>query len=192
MSALTRQPMKAVAIGASAGGVEALLVLLRALPPDFPLPLLVVLHVAANHKGDLAGVFERQCALPVREAEDKDAIARATVYLAPPGYHMQVEPDLSLSLSLDEPVHFSRPSIDVLFESAAFAYGAGLLAIVLTGASEDGSAGLATVKRLGGCAWVQDPGQAASPLMPEAALRAVQPDRVLGLETMAACLANLR
>ena len=130
-----------------------------------------------------------RCALPVVEAADKERIERGTVYLAPPDYHLLVEPDRTFALSVDAPVNFSRPSIDVLFESAAFAWRERLLGILLTGANADGADGLARIRTFGGQAWVQDPQTAAAPAMPAAGLERAGADRVLALPEMAAALA---
>lgn len=171
----------AVAIGASAGGVEALLTLLDGLAPSFSAAVLIVVHLPPDRRSALASVLSHRCTLPVAEAQDKEPVVAGRVYVAPPDYHLLVEPDRSLSLSQDEPLHFSRPSIDLLFESAAFAYRDRLLGIVLTGANEDGSAGLKIIKQMGGCTWVQQPSDAAAPSMPQAAINTVKPDRVLPL-----------
>jgi two-component system chemotaxis response regulator CheB len=162
----------AVVIGGSAGAVSALLTLLPALPADFPLPVVVVIHIARHHIGSLAEVFQSQSRLVVKEAEDKEPLVPGTVYLAPADYHVLVEPRRYVSLSNEEPVNFSRPSIDVLFGSAADAYGDTLLAIVLTGANRDGAQGLAAVCDAGGLALVQTPESAEAPAMPAAALAA--------------------
>ena len=183
--------LSAVAIGASAGGVEALGVLLPALPAGFGRAVLVVMHLPADRPSRLAELFARRCALPVREALDKEQLESGTVYVAPPGYHLQVEPGGWLSLSVDEPVHHARPSIDVLFESAAHAFGARLLGVVLTGANADGAAGLRAIRRAGGAAWVQAPETAQHPAMPRAALALAGADRVLALEPMAQALREL-
>lgn len=175
---------EAIVVGASAGGIAALTRLLAAPRASFRPAVLVVLHLPPNRPSVLQRVFGERCALPVREAVDKDPIDVGTVYLAPPDYHLQVEPDRTVSLSFDEPVNYSRPSIDVLFESAAHAYGASLLGIVLTGASADGAAGLRAVRACGGRAWVQDPVDAEVPLMPESALAVAGADDVLTLDGM--------
>ncbi|MCL6484195.1 MAG: chemotaxis protein CheB, partial [Janthinobacterium lividum] len=132
-----------------------------------------------------------RCALPLRVAQDKEALQGCTVYFAPPDYHLQIEPDGCFSLSQEAPVHFSRPSIDVLLETAAYAYRRSMLAIILTGASADGAAGLARVRQLGGSAWVQDPQRGVCGFMPAAALKRAGADRVLDLPQMAASLALL-
>lgn len=180
-----------VVVGGSAGGVVALQHLLRALPRDFPHPIVAVLHVAPDRPSGLAQLLAQQCALRVVEAVDKQPIEHGAVYLAPPNYHLLVEPDLTLALSVDPPVLYSRPAIDPLFESAAEACGAALLAVLLTGASHDGTDGLAAVRAHGGRAWVQDPDTAAAATMPAHALARVGADAVLSLDAIASRLALL-
>lgn len=174
----------AIVIGASAGGVDALRRLLAALPAGFQPPVLVVLHLPGDKPSLLPELLGPHCALPVREALDKQPVARGTVTFAPPGYHLLVEDEQTLALSVDEPVLFSRPAIDPLFTSAAAAFSHRLLAIVLTGASADGSAGLKAVRQAGGTAWVQDPDDAAAPMMPASALAAAGADAVLTLDEL--------
>lgn len=164
--------MEAIAIGASAGAVQALLHILPALPAAFPLPLLIVVHVPPDRDNALVSLFQPRCAVAVKEAEDKEVLTGGTAYFAPSDYHLLVEGDHSLSLSWDEPVNHSRPAIDVLLQSAADAYGPGLTSIILTGANQDGAAGLAAVAQAGGITIVQDPADAQVPTMPEAALAA--------------------
>jgi two-component system, chemotaxis family, protein-glutamate methylesterase/glutaminase len=185
---MTLGSLKAVVIGASAGALDALSVILPALPSTFRLPVMVVVHVPPDKKSALIELFEAKCRVKVKEAEDKEPIAGGTVYFAPPDYHLLIEKDKSLSLSSDEPVLFSRPSIDVLFESAADAYGPGLIGIVLTGANHDGAEGMRAVARLGGKTLVQRPADAFSPAMPEAALAASPNASVLSLDEIAVFL----
>ena len=161
---------RAVVIGASAGAVEALSAILPALPADYALPVLVVVHIPPDKTSVMVELFQSKCRIEVREAEDKEPIRPATVYFAPPDYHLSVEADFTLSLSNEEPVLFSRPSIDVLFESAADAYGAGLTGVVLTGANHDGARGLKAISDAGGAALVQRPAEAFVAAMPLAAL----------------------
>lgn len=184
--------IRAIVIGASAGGVEAVGTLLAALPSPFAPAIIVVLHIPSDRPSLLADVFAARCRLPVREALDKEHVEGGTVYVAPPGYHLLVEREGTLALSLDAPVAFSRPSVDVLFESAAVAYGPHVLAIVLTGGNQDGAEGLAAIRAAGGRAWVQDPMQAVASAMPEAALARAGADQVLPLRDMGERLANLR
>ena len=183
--------LRLIAIGASAGGVEALGIVLRALPASCRAAVVVVLHLAPGRSSQLPQLYAGRCQLPLREAQDKETLQGGTVYFAPPDYHLQVEPDGCFSLSQEEPVYFSRPSIDVLLETAAHAYRRNMLAIILTGASADGAAGLARVRQLGGSAWVQDPQHASCGIMPAAALQLAGADRVLDLAQMAASLALL-
>lgn len=178
-------PVDAVVVGASAGGVEALSVLLPAVPRTYRGAVFVVLHLPREGPSLLADIFGPKCALAVREAEDKEPVAPGTIYFAPSDYHLLVDRGPELALSTDAPVNFSRPSIDVLFESAAEVYGPRLLGVILTGANEDGAAGLAAVSRAGGTTCVQDPSTAYASLMTEAALRRVRADHVLGLTALA-------
>lgn len=182
----------AVVIGTSAGGVDALLTLLSALPATFRPAVLVVIHLPPDVPSGIAGLVGQRCALPVDEALDKQPVRGGTVVFAPPSYHLLVEPTGTLALSVDDPVRFSRPAIDPLFESASIAYGARLLALLLTGGSADGSAGLAAVRARGGAAWVQDPDTAVAATMPAAGLAFAGADAVLPIDAMARALAALR
>ncbi|MEO5695332.1 MAG: chemotaxis protein CheB [Usitatibacter sp.] len=184
--------IEAIVIGASAGGVEALGVLLDGLPAGFQPSLLVVLHLPPHRPSLLTKLFGARCRLPVREAMDKEKIERGTVYFAPPDYHLLVEGGKTLALSQDAPVQFSRPSIDVLFDSAARAYGPALLGLVLSGANNDGAAGLASIRAAGGRAWVQEPENAMSSTMPAAAIAHAGADLILPIRDMAERLAHLR
>lgn len=183
--------VRAVVIGASAGGVSALFSVLGALPQGFAIPVICVLHLPDNRHSQLAEVLQRRLHRPVREACDKAPIEAGLIYVAGPRYHLSVEQDLTLSLSQEEPVHFSRPAIDYLFASAADAYGPGLLGILLTGANEDGARGLLQIKRSGGRTVVQDPRDAQVALMPEAALALHRPDHILSLSGIGQLLATL-
>lgn len=180
-----------IAIGASAGGVEAVGQLLGALPSNFVTPILIVLHLPPQGPNALASIFARKCACHVKEAEDKEAIEPGIVYVAPADYHLLVEPDHTLSLSRDEALHYSRPSIDMLFESVALAYRERALSILLTGANTDGAQGMKQIHECGGLAWVQDPEDALSPTMPTAALNLIDPDRIMPLAEMADSLRQL-
>jgi two-component system chemotaxis response regulator CheB len=175
----------AIVIGTSAGGVDALAALLPALPADFGGAVFVVLHLPRDRPSLVVDIFVPQCPLVVREAEDKEPVAAGAIYFAPPDYHLLIDDGPALALSADEPVHFSRPSIDVLFESAAEIYGARLLGIILTGGSADGASGLAAVRRNGGFTVVQDPSSAQVPLMAEAAIARGPVDRILPLGAIA-------
>jgi two-component system, chemotaxis family, protein-glutamate methylesterase/glutaminase len=181
----------AVVIGASAGGVQALSEILPALPASFRPALLIVLHLPRERPSLLVRIYEKRCALPVREADDKEPVEPGTVYFAPPDYHMLVEKSRQIALSTDEPVHFSRPSIDVLFESAADVYGDRLLGIILTGANADGAAGLHAIHLAGGVTVVQQPDSAMVPLMIVSALQRNPADFVLPLAAIAELLKGL-
>ncbi len=186
-----RERPDAIVIGASAGGVEALSVVLPALPADTAAAVFIVVHVPRDRPSHLADIFARKCALKVREAEDKEPVETGTVYFAPSNYHLLVDRGPHLALSADDLVHHSRPSIDVLFESAAYIYRERLLGIILTGANDDGAEGLAVVHELGGQTVVQEPQTAHSRQMVIAAQLATSPDYVLSLDGIAAMLATL-
>jgi two-component system, chemotaxis family, protein-glutamate methylesterase/glutaminase len=188
------RPVDAVVIGTSAGGVEALMALLPALPATLRAAVLVVIHLPRERPSLLVDIFAPRCVRPVREAQDKEPVEPGCIYFAPPDYHLlvdRVDEGPCLALSADPLVNFSRPSIDVLFESAADAYRARLLGIVLTGGNQDGAAGLAAVARGGGLTAVQRPDTAAVSWMPESALRSVTPDHLLPLDGLAALLRGL-
>ncbi|WP_263143967.1 chemotaxis protein CheB [Pseudomonas sp. RIT-PI-AD] len=181
----------ALVVGASAGGVQALLELFACLPADYGVPVVAVLHLPEERHSRLAEVFQTRMALRVKEAEDKEPLAAGTLYFAAPGYHLSIEQDRSFSFSREEPRHYSRPSIDILFESAADVYTVNLAGLLLTGANDDGAAGLAMIKRRGGLTLVQDPVDAQVPTMPQAALALHRPDFILPLREMPAVLAQL-
>ncbi len=182
---------EAVVIGVSAGGMSALKEIFFGLPASFPLPVAVVQHVSPDGDSFLAEYLSRHSAMMVKEAEDKEIMVAGTGYLAPAGYHLLIDPGRILSLSVDPPVNYSRPSIDMLFESAAVALGPRLIGVVLTGASGDGSAGLRAIKERGGIAVVQDPATAESPYMPRAAIEAAAVDYVVELAQIAPLLLRL-
>ncbi|HEX9049331.1 MAG TPA: chemotaxis protein CheB [Anaeromyxobacter sp.] len=174
-----------VVMGGSAGSLDALAALLPGLPPGWPLPLVLVIHLPRAGPSALPAVLAAHTALPVVEAEDKQPLARGTIHVARPGYHLLVDAGPALALSVEDPVHFSMPSVDVLFESAAATCGPSVAAVVLSGGNEDGSRGLAAVREAGGVVAVQAPEDAAMDLMPRAALRGcpdatVLPARALG------------
>jgi len=182
---------EAIVIGASAGAVDALATLLPALPEKLSAPVFIVVHVPPDRNSILPELFGAKCRLPVREAEDKECIEPGTVYFAPPDYHLQVELDKTLSLSSDEPILFSRPSVDVLFQTAADSYGDKLIGVVLTGANADGAAGLRAVISGGGLGLVLNPELAYASAMPAAALAACPEAAVMTLEEIASCLRQM-
>jgi two-component system chemotaxis response regulator CheB len=191
MNASSQMPAKAIAIGVSAGGVAALKALLGYLPADFPVPILIVQHTAPDSGNMLALLLDEICEISVKEAEECETIQPGIVYLSPANYHLLVESDRTLSLSVDPPVSFARPSIDVLFESAATAYGPELIGVILTGANSDGSRGLKKIKERGGMVIVQDPADALVATMPLAALQTVKADYVVTLEKLGPLLCEL-
>ena len=186
-----RNRIEGVVIGASAGGVEALTLLLPALPATFRPALFIVLHLPRERPSLLVEIFARRCVRPVREADDKEPVEPGTVYFAPPDYHMLLEKNRQIALSADEPVHFSRPSIDVLFESAAEVYGERLLGVILTGGNQDGAVGLQAIHQAGGVTVVQQPDNAKVPLMVVSALQRSPADFVLSLPEIAQLLGAL-
>lgn len=187
----SRRGYDAIVIGVSSGGVQALKQLLGALPPDFPLPVMIVQHISPDAGDGMATLLNGLCAIRIKEADEQDPIEPGTVYLAPPNYHLLVERGGALALSADPPVSYARPSVDVLFESAAAVYGARLVGIVLTGANWDGARGVQLIKKKGGLVIVQDPADADTPQMPQAALAATEVDHVVPLADMAALLLTL-
>lgn len=184
-------PVDAIALGASAGGIDALLALFAGLRPPWRAPVVAVLHLAPDRGSRLAEVLGQRLGGHVEEARPGAPVAPGHLYLAPPGYHLLVEESRTFALSCDPPVLFSRPSIDVLMETCADAYGPALAGLVLTGASEDGARGLAAIRAAGGLALVQDPEEAAHPPMPLAAIAAADPQAVLPLAALRPLLRNL-
>jgi two-component system chemotaxis response regulator CheB len=182
---------RAVVIGLSAGGLNALSALLPLIPGDFALPIVVVQHVHPQQGGSFFENVGGLSLLPVREAEEKELVMPGAVYIAPANYHLMIELDRTFSLSIDEKVNYSRPSIDVLFESAADVYGPGLIGIILTGASRDGAAGLRRIKKNGGITIVQDPATAEFPVMPSAALDETEVDLVMSIPEIGRFLAGI-
>jgi two-component system chemotaxis response regulator CheB len=181
-----------VLIGASAGGLTAVQTVLRRLPRDFPWPVVVVQHLGqADDIGGWLALYAVNSALPVTEARDRAPLKPGVVHLAPAGYHLLVERTQRFALSADEKIRYVRPSIDVLFSSAADAYRAGCIGVILTGANDDGARGLKSVRSRGGLALVQDPAEAEVPQMPRAALELAGADDVLTLDAIGRRLAQL-
>ena len=180
-SVLAGRRIEALVIGASAGGVDALVELLPALGAASRLAIVCILHVPADRASRLAELFDARLALPVREAMDKEPVEPGTLYFAGAGYHLSIEHDHVFSLSCEPPVHYARPAIDVLMESAASAYGAALAGILLTGANADGAEGMQRIRQRGGLTIVQDPIEAQAATMPEKAISLCAPHLVLPL-----------
>jgi len=173
-----------VVMGTSTGGLHALTRLLSGLPANFPLPIAIVQHRSRDSDERLATLLSGASLLPVVEAEDKEPLSSPGVYLGPPDYHLLIEADW-MALSTEEPVGYSRPSIDVLFESAAYSHGSGVIGVLLTGANQDGTRGLQRIKAHGGYVIIQNPESAESAFMPKHAVKNLLPDRVLNLEQIA-------
>ncbi len=182
---------KAIVVGASTGGINALETVLTMLPLDFIIPIIIVLHRAESPDNFLLMHFNSICHCSVLEAQEKSPIKKGNIYIAPGGYHLMVEMDHTFSLSVDPPVNWSRPSIDVLFETAAEAYREKLVGIIMTGANKDGSKGLAKIKKTGGLCIVQDPESATSSHMPLSALKKVAADYTLTLDGIGQILSQL-
>lgn len=187
---MTGWPWDAVVLGCSAGGLEVLRLILPGLPAGFPLPVVVVAHTSPDSGGLLAELLSHCCALPVRIAEDKAPVEGGIIHVAPPGYHLLIEHNLSFALSVDAKVCNVRPAIDVLFAAAAEAFAGRLAGVLLTGANEDGRAGLAAIRALGGLTIAQDPDTAAADTMPRSAIDAGVVDHVLAPGAIAGFLVD--
>ena len=173
---------KAVVISASAGGMETLSSILTRLPSNFAVPILIVQHLSPESDGYMAKYLNEKSDIIVKEADDKEKIVPGTVYIAPPNYHLLIEKDETLSFTVENKVNYARPSIDVLFETAADLYQDALIGIILTGANSDGSKGLKKIKEMGGLAIVQDPDTALVKSMPKAAIKETNVDYILSVD----------
>ena len=178
---IAKRKVGAIVIGASAGGIKALLNLLGTLPANFLVPIIIVVHMPGARESRLVDVFQYHMVTKVTTAEDKDQILPGHVYFAGSGYHLSIERDRSFSISCEEPVHYSRPSIDILMLSAADVYGDSLVGILLTGANQDGAEGMARIHDVGGLTIIQDPHEAEIATMPRSALALFTPDFILPL-----------
>jgi len=182
---------RAIVIGASSGGLDALKIVLEVLPAEFPLAIIIVQHMAKSSDDYLVKYLNKCCQMKVKEAEEKEEILGGIIYIAPPGYHLLVEDDYTLAFSMEGLVNFSRPSIDVLFESAADTFGSNLIGIILTGGNQDGSQGLKKISRRGGVTVVQSPESAEADTMPQAAISASKIDYILPLFKIGSFLQQL-
>lgn len=169
-----------IVIGASAGGIVVIKELLSRLERDFSIPIVIVQHISGNSLDSLSSFFKDYCLLDVREVEDKESIENGCVYIAPPNYHVMISKNKKFCLSVDEHVSFSRPSVDVLFETAAEAYGKNLLGVIFTGSNSDGAKGVQLIEAKGGRVWVQSPGDAEYATMPVKALENVKNPEYVG------------
>ncbi len=184
-------PYEIIVAGVSSGGPQALSVLLPFLPEKYSLPVVVVQHLDSQSENYWIKAMQPKCKLSISEAEEKETIEPGHVYIAPANYHLLVESDRSFSLSADARVNYARPSIDVLFESAARVFKSRTVGLILTGANSDGARGLKKIKESGGLAIVQDPATAFSPSMPKAAIEATRVDHIQTLEQIAKTLQQL-
>lgn len=173
---------EAIVIGVSSGGMHAMSVIFSHLPKDFKIPIIIVQHIGAHSDSEWIKILDHRSQLHIKEGDEKEKIEKGNVYFAPPNYHLLIEKDKTLSLSIEGRVNFARPAIDVLFETAAEAYKNKLIGIILTGSNYDGTNGMKRIKELGGLTIAQDPETAASPFMPASAIAAMQPDYILSLE----------
>lgn len=176
------QPCELLVIGGSAGSIDALVKILPGIKKQILFSIVIVLHRKKSTDSGLADLFSLRTTIPVKEIEDKDSLKAGAIFLAPADYHLLFEKDKSVSLDYSEKVNYSRPSIDVAFESAANVYGQALACLLLSGANADGSAGLNIVKQKGGLIAVQDPDTAESPYMPQQAINSVNVKNVLSPE----------
>lgn len=182
---------RSIVIGASAGGMDAIKAVLMPLHEGFAVPILIVQHLSSHSNGYMVEYLNEICKIDVKEADEKEKVLPGNVYIAPPNYHLMVEKDETLSLTVDQKVNYSRPAIDILFESAAEVYENELIGIILTGANSDGSKGLKRIKELGGLTIVQDPSTAEVDFMPKAAIKTTKPDYILSLNQISNKLIKL-
>lgn len=173
---------EAIVIGTSAGGLHALTAILQPLPGDYPIPIVVVQHRSKDQRHLFEDVLQSKCSIKIKQADEKEQIKPGNVYTAPPDYHLLIESDHSFSLTADEQVLYSRPSINVLFESAAIVYGNKLAGIILTGANNDGAAGIARIRACGGLTIAQAPAEAQFPVMPGASIETKKIQHIWTLE----------
>lgn len=181
----------AIVMGTSAGGLDALARILPVLPSDFPVPVLVVQHISASSDSYLIEYLNKMTRIKVKEAEDKEPLKSGIVYFAPPDYHLLIEEDKTISLSNSEKENYSRPSIDVLFETASWVFRKKLIGVLMTGANWDGAKGLKKIKEGGGYTVVENPKTASVPRMPESAIDLYMPDQIADLEEIAKILIQL-
>jgi len=179
---------KLVVIGSSAGGLSALEKLLTPLPAGFSMPVVAVQHVSPHSENYMTTYLNEKCNLTVKEADEKELLKAGVVYIAPPNFHVLIEEDHTISLSVEEKVNFSRPSIDVLFETAADVFRNKVIGIVLTGGNQDGALGLKAIKDHGGLTIVQSPDEAHVDIMPNIAIKTTKPDYVLALDDISKLL----
>jgi len=172
----------AIVIGVSSGGMNAMNVMFPLLPKEFKIPIIIVQHINARSDSQWIKLLNSKCKLCIKEVDEKELIEQGIIYIAPPNYHLLIEKNKTFSLTVDERINFARPSIDVLFESAAEAYKSKLIGIILTGSNNDGSKGIKRIKEYGGLTIIQNPETAESSYMPASAISSITPDYILSLE----------
>ena len=182
---------EAIVIGVSSGGMKAMKIMFSHLPKGFKTPIIIVQHISAHSDSQWIQLLNDTYNVDIKEADEKEKIENGKVYFAPPNYHLLIEKDKTFSLTIDERVNYARPSIDVLFESAAEAYKNKLIGIILTGSNSDGTNGIKRIQECGGLAIVQDPKTAEATYMPISAISAIQPDYILSLEDIIKLLIKL-
>ena len=182
---------EAIVIGVSSGGLNAMKVMFSLLPKDFKTPIIIVQHISARSDNQWIMRLNNSTNLCIKEADEKEKIENRKVYFAPPNYHLLIEKNKTLSLTIDERVNYARPSIDVLFESAAEAYRNKLIGVVLTGSNNDGTNGIKRIQECGGLTIIQDPDTAESSYMPASAMAAIKPDYILPLEDITKLLIKI-
>ncbi len=173
---------EAIVMGMSSGGMNVMKIMFALLPESFNTPIIIVQHISARSDNQWIKLLNEKSKVPIKEADEKELIETGNVYIAPANYHLLIEKNKTFSLTIDEKVNFARPSIDVLFDSAADAYTNKLIGIILTGSNNDGTSGLKRIKECGGLTIVQNPESAESDYMPKSALAAMQPDYILSIE----------
>jgi len=184
-------PYEAIVIGVSSGGLKAMKVMFSLLPSNFKMPIIIVQHIGSRSENIWIQLLNDKSQLEIKEADEKEQIENGKAYVAPPNYHLMIEMDKTFSLSIDERVNFARPSIDVLFESAAEVYQDKLIGIVLTGSNNDGTKGIKRIKECGGLTIIQHPDTAESSYMPSSAIAAIRPDYILPLEDIVQLLIEI-
>jgi two-component system chemotaxis response regulator CheB len=182
---------EAIVIGVSSGGMKAMKIMFSLLPENFSTPIIIVQHISAHSDNQWIKLLNDKSNLPIKETDEKEKIERGNVYIAPPNYHLLIEKDKTFSLTIDERVNYARPSIDVMFESAAEAYKNKLIGVILTGSNNDGTKGMKRIQECGGLTIVQDPATAESSYMPASVIAAMQVDYVLPLNGIIALLIKI-
>ena len=182
---------EAIVIGVSSGGLNAMKIMFSILPKNFSIPIIIVQHVSPRSDNQWIKLLNDKSSLYIKEADEKEKIEHGIVYIAPPNYHLMIEKDKIFSLTIDERVNYARPSIDVLFESAAEAYNNKLIGVVLTGSNNDGTKGIKRIQECGGLTIIQNPETAESDYMPASAIAAIKPDYILSLEDITELLLKL-